>query len=98
MDMFAPNHGGRSSWPLVASLVAGVFFSLVALLWLPWERVHPNDSSLKESIGYAPCWSHRFGSIPGAHVDWSSLIINLLVVWVICGAAAIMLNMSAARD
>jgi hypothetical protein len=75
-----------------------VFFSLLALLWLPWERVHPNDPSLREAIGYAPYWSHRFAAVPGSHIDWSSLVVNLLVVWVICGAAAVMLNMSNSRD
>jgi hypothetical protein len=65
---------------------------------MPWERVHPNDASLRESIGYAPIWSHRFDAVPGAHVDWSSFLINLLMIWVICIAAAMMLGISSKRD
>ena len=82
----------------MAPLSAGVLFSLLALLWLPWERVHPADAFLRESLGYAPFWSHRFSAIPGAHVDWNSYFISLFVIWVLCIVAALMLRMSTTHD
>jgi len=85
-------------WPVVAPLLSGVVFSLLALFWVPWEKVHPNDASLRQAIGYAPLWSHRFADIPGAHVDWTSFAVNLAVIWVICIAGALMLSVSTRPD
>lgn len=73
-------------------------FSLVAFLWMPWERVHPIDPNLREPIGYAPLWSHRFDAINGSRADWASFFVNLAVIWIICGAAAVMLSVSTSRD
>lgn len=72
--------------------------SLLALWWMPWQQVHPNDPSLRRTLGYAPYWSHRFASVTGAHIDWGSLGINLLVIWVICAAAALMFGISTHDD
>lgn len=85
-------------WNIVGPLGAGVLLSLLALLWVPWERVHPSDASLRESIGYAPLWTHRFDGVPGSHVDWTAFLINLMVIWVICIAAALLLNMSGRTE
>jgi|ERR1035437_603994 hypothetical protein len=98
MPPLAPPPPRTSRWPIVAPGLAGIVFSLFAFLWMPWERVHPNDTTLRESIGYEPLWSHRFSNVPGAHVDWVSLVINFAIIWVVCSAAAVMLNMSARRD
>jgi hypothetical protein len=98
MPSSAPAPFGQSRWPIFGPLLAGAALSLLALLWMPWERVHPSDASLREPIGYAPCWSHRFASVAGAHIDWTSLLINLAIIWVICCAGAVMLSMSARRD
>ncbi len=67
---------------------------MMALIWMPWERVHPSDPSLRESIGAAPVWSHRFDGVLGAHIDWKTFLINLAVIWLICAAAAVMLRSS----
>lgn len=79
-------------------MLAGLVFTALAIVWVPWLRVHPNDFSLREGIGYAPLWSHRFDGVPGAHVDWTSLLINVVVIWIICGAAALMLKMSTGSE
>jgi hypothetical protein len=65
---------------------------------MPWERIHPNDPALRESLGYAPIWSHRFDAVMGVHKDWASFCINLAVIWTICIAASLMLSMSTHRD
>lgn len=85
-------------WPILGPLISGLIFSLLALFWVPWEKVHPNDPSLRQAIGYAPLWSHRFADVPGAHVDWTSFAVNVAVIWVICIAGALMLSMSARQD
>ena len=70
----------------------------MACALVPWERVHPLDASLREPLGYAPLWSHRFAAVTGAHVDWLSLVINLVVIWIIALAAALLLSMSLHRN
>lgn len=87
-----------TSWPILVPVGTGVFLSLLALLWAPWERVHPADQTLRELIGYAPLWSNRFASTANAHIDWNSLLISLLVIWILCAVAAFMLKMSATGD
>ena len=86
------------AWPYLASLGSGLFLSFLALVWLPWERVHPADASLRESLGYAPLWSHRFDGITGAHIDWNSFFISLFVIWILCIVAAFMLKMSSSHE
>jgi hypothetical protein len=75
-----------------------VLFSLLAVLWTPWERVHPLDATLHEAIGYAPFWSQRFAKVLGARVDWASAGIAVATVWAMCAVAALILGMSAKRD
>ena len=96
IDLQQPS--STTKWTIWTPLGTGMFFSLLACYWMPWQSIHPSDSSLRESLGYAPFWSHRFDAIAGAHVDWQSLVINLLIIWVLCIAATIMLSMSARRD
>jgi hypothetical protein len=61
--------------------------------------VHPNDTSLRESIGSAPFWSHRFDSVVGAQIDWISFLINLAIIWLLCFAGAYLLrNRAPHRD
>jgi hypothetical protein len=90
--------GQRPGWPTFAPLLAGIAFSGLASVWAPWERVHPVDASLREALGYAPLWSHKFSEVPGAHIDWSAFAINLSVIWVVCLAAILMLNMSSHHE
>lgn len=86
------------SWPYVMPLCGGLLLSLLALFWLPWERVHPADASLREPLGYAPFWSHRFTSIIGAQIDWNSYLISLFIIWILCIVAALMLRMSSSHE
>lgn len=92
----SPN--GQQRWPTLAPLMAGIVFSVLASFWAPWEVVHPTDASLRQSLGYAPLWSHKYGGVTGAHIDWTAFAINLAVIWVICLAAVLMLNMSSHRE
>ena len=96
--MSSPSGGRYSGWPTTAPLLAGAVFTLLASLWAPWQVVHPIDASLRQPLGYAPLWSHRYGSLAGAGVDWTGYGINLTVIWVVCLAAILMLNMSTSRD
>lgn len=96
--VISPESVRTPKWAYLAPLGAGVFFSFLALIWMPWEIVHPDDPSLRQAVGYAPYWSHRFAGITGAQVDWGALGVNLAVIWVICFAGAIMLGMSTRRD
>ena len=86
------------SWPYLSPLGAGVLFSLLGLVWLPWQRVHPVDPALREPLGYAPFWSHRFAEVTGARIDWNSYFISLFVIWVLCIVAALMLKMSSSHE
>jgi hypothetical protein len=79
-------------WNLLAPLSFGVFLSVLALFWTPWQRIHPNDASLRESIGWAPFWSHRFDDVVGARIDWMAFLTNLAIIWILCYAAAFMLR------
>ncbi len=85
-------------WPSVAPFALGLLLSLIAFFWAPWERVHPMDTTLREPLGYAPLWSHRFVNVAGASVDWSTLLVSLFAIWAICLAASLMLHQSARRD
>ncbi|ABF41104.1 hypothetical protein Acid345_2103 [Candidatus Koribacter versatilis Ellin345] len=97
--MGQPNvNESKGSWAIWCPLCAGIIFSLLACVWMPWERIHPNDPNLRESLGYAPIWSHTFDAVMGVHKDWASFGINLAVIWTICIAAALMLSMSTRRD
>ncbi len=87
-----------SPWTLWCPLCSGLVFSLLSCFWMPWERVHPNDSNLREALGYAPIWSHRFAATTGVHRDWPSFAISLAVIWTICFAAAFMLGMSTRQE
>lgn len=87
-----------SRWPVFVPLVVAAALSLIAFFWMPWERIHPNDASLREAIGYGPYWSERFSHVPGAHVDWKAFLINVAVIWVVCCVGAIMLNASNQRN
>ena len=89
-------HNAR--WALIGPTVAGTVFSVLACFWMPWERVHPNDAGLRESLGYAPFWSHGFDNILGARIDWPSFFINLAIIWVVSIAAALVLKVSASHD
>jgi hypothetical protein len=60
--------------------------------------VHPVDPSLREALGYASLWSHKFIDVPGARIDWTAFSINLAIIWVVCLAAVLMLNMSSHRE
>jgi hypothetical protein len=89
-------HNAR--WTFIGPTVAGIVLSMLASFWMPWERVHPNDAGLRESLGYAPFWSHQFDNIVGARIDWFSFFINLAVIWVVSIAAALMLKVNASHD
>ena len=94
--MSSPN--GRQRWPTFAPLLAGIVFTALASIWAPWEVVHPTDAFLRQALGYAPLWSQKYAGVSGAHIDWTALAINFVVIWVICLAAVLMLNMSSHRD
>jgi hypothetical protein len=96
--MSVPSNGQRPRWPTLGPLMAGIIFSVLASFWAPWEMVHPVDASLRQALGYAPLWSHRFAGTQGAQVDWTAFSINLAVIWVVCLAAILMLNMSAQHE
>jgi hypothetical protein len=93
-----PKQPSLTKWTIWCPLCAGLLLSLIACFWMPWESVHPSDASLRQDLGYAPVWSHRFDAITGAHRDWQSLGVNLAIIWIICVAGTIMLSMSARRD
>jgi hypothetical protein len=94
----APLLPQKARWTFVGPALAGIVFSMLACFWMPWERVHPNDAALRESLGYAPFWSHQFDNILGSRIDWSSFFINLAVIWVVCIAAALMLKVTSSRE
>lgn len=91
--------GGKySGWPTTAPLLAGIVFTFLASVWAPWQVVHPIDASLRQPLSYAPLWSHRYGNLPGAGINWTGFAVNVGVIWVVCIAAIIMLNMSTQHD
>lgn len=94
----APPLAHNARWTLLGPAVAGFVFSMLASFWMPWERVHPNDAGLRESLGYAPFWSHQFDDILGARIDWPSFLTNLAIIWVVCIAAALTLRVSASHE
>jgi hypothetical protein len=92
------DHHNSAKWTFLGPILIGVALSAMACALVPWVRVHPLDASLRESLGYAPLWSHRFLGVTGAHVDWVTFAINLAVIWIIALAAALLLSMSMHRN
>ncbi len=86
------NRHVRVIW-ILAFLLSGL-----AAVQVPWQQVHPSNPSLQVSLGYAPFWTTRFSSIPGACIDIPSVAVNLLVIWIVFVAVKVILAASAPVD
>lgn len=94
----APSPRKSIAWKVLAPIIIGIVLSALATLWMPWERVHPNDPTLRESIGSAPFWSHGFDGVVGARIDWISFLTNLAIIWILCVIGAVMMRDRASAN
>jgi len=84
---------------VVLIAMVGVLATGVLLYRAPWERVHPNDSSLSLGSYRAPVWQHPIATETSkASLNGPETILEVGIVWLFVVACGMLVRFSVRQD